>query len=279
MDLSINTDHLIIAAQWVDSGCKIHHFFIRYKPWNNKQWIQLNRSMANSPKIVLINNLQAAKRYNLFISASSDAGITEAEYDFYTNNSSYLYSVNGLSKNANLFSQASPSSSAQFFRQYMTILMPVTVSILIIVTLFAAMLFCLRKQNLFNANQVEVSAFDRMSCNSNVNSKCDSGADGMPLSDYQCLPKLKTFNDEPQSMSYYSSPARKNSAENGINTAIKTHSGTNNHEYAEPFMRLNRNLPDQYGCNLLSQEKIGYQQHYASIKKNKFIRPSTLMNN
>lgn len=248
--------------------------------------------MSNSAKIISINDLQPAKRYNLFISASSDAGITEAEYDFYSNNSAnYLYPINGLSKNANPHSQSIQSPSAQFLRQYMTILMPVAISILIIVTFFGAILFCFRKQNiLFSSNHVEVSAFDRISCNSNINSKCDSGVgvgggEGLPLSDYQCVPKLKSFEEDTPTLSYYSSPARKNSSGIQLNTtAIKSHSGTNNHhhDYAEPFIRLtaNRHLPEQYGCDIVSQEdKIAYQQHYASIKKNKFIRPSNLIGN
>lgn len=250
----------------------------------------------------MITNLIPGKRYTLMVSASSDAGITEAEYDFDTNNwtNAYPYSLSGESRNSILQSQASTSSS-HIFRQYLTILLPVIVSILVLVTLFAAILFCLRRQNLLPSNQVEISAFDRISCNSaNLNSKCESGVEGVPMSDYQCAAKLKSFGDDARlSLSYYSSPARKNLG-NSMNpaanvgliptTAIKGHQTPgSHHEYAEPFMRIasNRSLNDQYGCTMLvsnddkmfsrQQQQQQQQQNYASIKKKKLIRPPSLM--
>ncbi|XP_015786547.1 Down syndrome cell adhesion molecule-like protein 1 homolog [Tetranychus urticae] len=306
----------INLGKWLDSGCPITKFIIKYKALANKQWIYLNKSTPLGTKVVTLNSLFPGKQYNLSISASSDAGTTEAEYTFSTLNysTSSPNSSGGPIKN-DVLSQASTSSTV-IFKQYVTILLPVIISIFMLLTLLSIILFCLRHQNFFDGNTtiMEQSNFDRISCASagGFNKSCGdlNSVEGVPMSNYSSITKFKSVDEPNQSgsISYYSSPNRKapliNSGQTSIPIKMKSLGGVNNvndclnmntatsnnghsgsnHDYSEPFVQFCGSqrlstpcLSDICDSHLNTLHDDSHlKAQYASIKKKQMIRPSSL---
>lgn len=209
-------------GKWLDSGCPIVKYIIKYKLISSKQWIYLNKLTNLSTKVNTINGLTPGKQYNLSISTISDAGTTEAEYTFTTSSnmisSTFPAMISG--NKVDIISQASTSSTV-IFKQYITILLPVIISIFMLLTLLSIILFCLRHQNFFDSTSgnmiMETTNFDRISCNSTgggLNKSCGdlNSVEGLPLSNYSSVTKFKSLDESNQSadsVSYYSSPNRK----------------------------------------------------------------------
>ncbi len=70
--------------KWLDGGCPISHFIIRYKPRLQTDWVLLSNHILPEQMTVIIKELTPGTWHDLLISAKNDAGITEVEYRFAT---------------------------------------------------------------------------------------------------------------------------------------------------------------------------------------------------
>jgi hypothetical protein len=69
---------------WKDGGCQIKHFSIEYKAQFEQTWIVISNAISANQRIIMINGLQPSTFYNLKSTASSEAGSTDAVYNFLT---------------------------------------------------------------------------------------------------------------------------------------------------------------------------------------------------
>ncbi len=65
---------------WKSIGCKIDGFIVQYKRQLERDWRKVEYNYANDLSNIVISNLMSGEWYNLLITASSEAGNTDAEY-------------------------------------------------------------------------------------------------------------------------------------------------------------------------------------------------------
>lgn len=83
--LTINSTFIIVhLTSWKSGGCTINFFVVQYKPLNQPKWILLSTNLLPEQRMVTVTDLTPASHYMLLMSAHSDAGATEAEYQFAT---------------------------------------------------------------------------------------------------------------------------------------------------------------------------------------------------
>ncbi|XP_054713433.1 cell adhesion molecule Dscam2-like [Uloborus diversus] len=83
--LSTNSTFVVIHLNsWKSGGCPINFFVVQYKPLNQPEWILLSTNVLPEQRTVPITDLTPASHYMLLMTAHSDAGTIEAEYEFAT---------------------------------------------------------------------------------------------------------------------------------------------------------------------------------------------------
>ncbi|KAG8201065.1 hypothetical protein JTE90_002739 [Oedothorax gibbosus] len=83
--LSLNSTYAIIRlSSWIDGGCPILYFEVRYKPKLQKEWILQSSNIAPAQSTVTLSDLTPGTWYDLLMAAHNDAESTEAEYLFAT---------------------------------------------------------------------------------------------------------------------------------------------------------------------------------------------------
>ncbi|XP_022236069.1 Down syndrome cell adhesion molecule-like protein Dscam2 [Limulus polyphemus] len=79
--LSVNATYIVIhLTAWWSGGCPILHFIIQYKQRESQEWVLLSNSILLNQKSISITDLLPATWYTLLMTATNEAGSTEAEY-------------------------------------------------------------------------------------------------------------------------------------------------------------------------------------------------------
>lgn len=73
-------------AAWMDGGCPINLFAVRYRQQRQQQWV----SAAVTGQVVTLEDLIPATWYRLQVTAHNEAGSTDAEYTFVTSPLHYV---------------------------------------------------------------------------------------------------------------------------------------------------------------------------------------------
>lgn len=82
---SINsTSVLINLFTFLDGGCPLKHYSVKYKKQTERMWTRISDSIPRTQKTILIDGLHTLTWYQLQITAYSQAGSSEAEYSFLT---------------------------------------------------------------------------------------------------------------------------------------------------------------------------------------------------
>ncbi len=77
---SNQTSVVLNLNSWKSIGCKIDEFIVQYKRQLDRDWRKVEYNYANDLENIVISNLMSGQWYNLLITASSQAGNTDAEY-------------------------------------------------------------------------------------------------------------------------------------------------------------------------------------------------------
>ncbi|XP_054166069.1 cell adhesion molecule Dscam2-like [Oppia nitens] len=262
---------LLRLSSWQMSGCPIKWFTFKYKPIHQKQWIALPEDVALDKDFYFIRDLVPNKDYKLLVSAHSDAGVTEAEYNFKTLNTTVLVRVASVPP----VDASAQAESLSLFRN-ITVLLPVIISIIVLCVILGTLLGCMRRQHV---NQV-VNGMNGMSAvnSSNCIHKTDlrQSTETFQMNDFQCSSKPKFIECQSpptksymNSTSYYSSPHRKS-----LTTAIIGHQRSE-HEYAEPLTQVATRcmFTDEFKCdnirsaNMMPTTVQMGDKMYATIKR------------
>ena len=75
---------MVNLNSWKTGGCPIQYFVVQYKPRTQREFILLSNHVLPEAGNLIITDLLPAKWYTLFLTATNEAGSTEAEYSFST---------------------------------------------------------------------------------------------------------------------------------------------------------------------------------------------------
>ena len=200
---------LYFAEKWINSGCPIKKFVIKYKLLNSENWIFVSKSLFNNKRTVTINNLRPSQVYELVIIAENDSGLKESKYEVRTLNRNMVSSNEIIKSKTSVLTPQIDSSTLIVFNHYLAILLPVVISILMLVALFSIIIFCIRKQDLFEPRLINSNTLNRISCGS-IAHKSDLNVESLPMSDYQCIYNIKPIADEKRSPLFFYSSLRQN---------------------------------------------------------------------
>ncbi|XP_022251434.1 Down syndrome cell adhesion molecule-like protein 1 homolog [Limulus polyphemus] len=78
------TSVTIHLSAWRRGECPLLHFSIQYKPLEGSEWILLSNNILPEQRSSTIPDLTPATWYTILMTASNEAGNTEAEYEFAT---------------------------------------------------------------------------------------------------------------------------------------------------------------------------------------------------
>ena len=118
---------------WRSAGCAIQYFVVQYKPRTQREFILLSNHVLPEAGNLIITDLLPAKWYTLFLTATNEAGSTEAEYSFST-----------LTLSGELI-PAYPLESLDDFANQVKLLMPAA-CVIIVAILLAAVTVVLKKK-------------------------------------------------------------------------------------------------------------------------------------
>ena len=74
----------INLATWADHGCSIMNFALQYKLHLSNDYIMLSNNIIPEQKSIFLSDLLPASWYDVIMTAFSEAGSTEAQYQFAT---------------------------------------------------------------------------------------------------------------------------------------------------------------------------------------------------
>jgi len=132
---SNSTFVLVNLSSWRSGGCPIQYFVVQYKPRTQREFILLSNHILPEAGNLIITDLLPAKWYTLFLTATNEAGSTEAEYSFST-----------LTMSGELI-PAYPLESFDDFAHQIKLMMPVA-CFLIVVSLLITVWFILKRKRL-----------------------------------------------------------------------------------------------------------------------------------
>ncbi|XP_049521451.1 Down syndrome cell adhesion molecule-like protein 1 homolog [Dermacentor silvarum] len=75
---------LVLTRTWHNGGCPIERFTARYRHQRDKVWTMLEAEQSQSEPRLELRGLSPANSYKVVVTASNNAGTTEAEYEFTT---------------------------------------------------------------------------------------------------------------------------------------------------------------------------------------------------
>jgi len=82
---TINSTFVIInLSAFSDNGCPLQHFQLKYRPKETTVWTLYSNFIHSSQKSLLIDGLSSNSWYYIQITAYSQAGSSQAEYNFLT---------------------------------------------------------------------------------------------------------------------------------------------------------------------------------------------------
>lgn len=135
-----NSSFVIVnLSAWRNSGCPIQYFVVQYKPRTQREFILLSNHVLPEAGNLIITDLLPAKWYTLFLTATNEAGSTEAEYSFST-----------LTTSGELI-PAYPLESLDEFATRVKLVMPIACATLV-ASIFMTVLFLLRRKRHHHQN-------------------------------------------------------------------------------------------------------------------------------
>jgi len=72
----------LLLKEWENGGCPIKNFLIQYKVIDSPNWKQMAQSIPGHLKEYLLQELNPATPYRIRVTAQSESGSTQAEYNF-----------------------------------------------------------------------------------------------------------------------------------------------------------------------------------------------------
>lgn len=69
---------------WQSGGCPIKHFVVQYRPKYQNQWITIPEKLDMPRDMYLLRHLSQDREYVVMVTAHSEAGLTQGEYNFKT---------------------------------------------------------------------------------------------------------------------------------------------------------------------------------------------------
>ena len=124
---------MVNLSAWRSSGCPIQYFVVQYKPRTQREFILLSNHVLPEAGNLIITDLLPAKWYTLFLTATNEAGSTEAEYSFST-----------LTTSGELI-PAYPLESLDEFANRVKLVMPIACASLV-ASIFLTVLFLLKRK-------------------------------------------------------------------------------------------------------------------------------------
>lgn len=137
---------------WIEGGCEIKKFVIEYKQKGNFDWILVANEVVPEQKKYIIRDLVMNTSYLIRVSAISEAGISEAEYEITTvDNRKYEVPTDIISNN---------SSKYLPFYYNLNIIIPVAVTMIVIIVVTATVCdFMRRRQYRYPTRKGILSSF------------------------------------------------------------------------------------------------------------------------
>ena len=139
---SNSTFVVVNLSAWRDSGCPISHFSVQYKPRTQRDFILLSNHVLPEAGNLIITDLLPAKWYTLFLTATNEAGSTEAEY-----------SLSTLTTSGELI-PAYPLESLDDFATRIKFVMPIACASLVVSLLVTVMFIFKRKRSLMHHHTI-----------------------------------------------------------------------------------------------------------------------------
>ncbi|XP_064480699.1 cell adhesion molecule Dscam2-like isoform X2 [Ornithodoros turicata] len=204
------TSAILHLGSWSTGGCPVTHFSIQYRLKFHPTWLPMAETVSPRSRSYVLNDLLPDRQYQVSVIAHSEAGQTQADFEFHTP---------ALSAAATLIPTAIQDQSSVPLHQNVAVVAPVAVSAAIVLVSLLAVYVCLRRRG---------SHYD--SHNANGGHPRKLYLDGaMIMSEFS--QKAATVNSTAQRSSYYASPAKKPQAV----TASSNHKPTKDRTYAEPY--------------------------------------------
>lgn len=138
--LTINSTFVTLHLNtWQSGGCPIHHFTVQYRPKYQRKWMSLSDKIGpHHGNITTIRQLLPEREYNLMVTAYTDAGVAQEEYEFRTKPTPKL-----------VYATAATSSVKREtelpIHKNITLLIPVVVSITVVIIVIITVAVCLRR--------------------------------------------------------------------------------------------------------------------------------------
>ncbi|CAG2161346.1 unnamed protein product [Oppiella nova] len=172
---TINSTFVIInLSAFSDNGCPLQHFQLKYRPKETTVWTLYSNFIHSSQKSLLIDGLSSNSWYYIQITAYSQAGSSQAEYNFLTR-TTHNYNLNAdINEEAVILSDYKTSVLLEF-----EVILPLTLSgiVVVAVTLLVCVVIHRRhpndtfhssntsrmsngKQNILNADNDNVNLCD-----------------------------------------------------------------------------------------------------------------------
>ncbi|XP_054160537.1 cell adhesion molecule Dscam2-like [Oppia nitens] len=246
---------------WLSGGCLINYFTIKYKLSQQKQWIIIKEKLSNRYEPFYIYQLIPGHDYDLYVGAHTDAGITEAEYQFRTSNTSVVIKIGSMNPPTSVVSQSTTASLSIF--QNFTVMLPIVISVIVLIAVLTTLLAFMKRQRSID------QTINNMDARSSI-PKSELSSDMFPLSDFvrsNSKPKLfESHTTHPSDIygkttaaaaTYYATPNRRSSS--GLAVAnhqlMARHMHNSDHEYAEPLAQYSQPrclFSDDNECSNLS---------------------------
>nr|XP_042899469.1 Down syndrome cell adhesion molecule-like protein Dscam2 [Parasteatoda tepidariorum] len=190
--LIVNSTFVTIRlSSWIDGGCPILYFEIRYKSKMQKEWILQSSNIAPAQATTILSDLTPGTWYDLLMTAHNDAGSTEAEYVFST------LTPSGATVPP-LASISSSSSTAFSIMRDPAVFVPIVCAIVVVVviTVVVAVVVVLRRKD------------STSECRSQGVYSASSGGKGenLSMSSYGKVKRSDPSDDSQREPLYYPTP-------------------------------------------------------------------------
>ncbi|XP_055679736.1 cell adhesion molecule Dscam2 isoform X1 [Lutzomyia longipalpis] len=151
---------------WGDGGCGILYFVIEYRPFGRSHWNVVAGHIAPTERIYTVNDLSPSTKYQLKVTAHNNAGSTVAIYNFTT------LSPQGIVYPGDHPPSVSHNLGESSFYANFKVLLPISLSILILLSLIAAVLI-IRKRKMNAQNRVPSSSISESPSLANLQNKAN----------------------------------------------------------------------------------------------------------
>ncbi|KFM72780.1 Down syndrome cell adhesion molecule-like protein Dscam2, partial [Stegodyphus mimosarum] len=124
---------------WQSGGCPIRHFLVQHRPKYQNQWTKVPDKLEMPRDTYVVRNLAPDREYVVMVTAHSEAGLTQGEYNFRT-----LRSLQGGSSSSPAFGKR--ETDLPFYKN-VALVIPVVVSSLVLLMVIFIVVVCLRKHS------------------------------------------------------------------------------------------------------------------------------------